>query len=762
MSFLDALNVFVNTIALSAAIGLIFVMVIQPRRQPINNWFGLVLVFLVGWAFFSIARIRPDLSPLDETQNFYAMFTGLALTPLAWWLFVSALCQPRSYWEPPLRIGAVVLTGVFLLLLWSDQLADYTPTGGDDLDVSINLGGMALLIVAVGYSARAYQHLHQHGERSLQAAGLLVIASVVAGLITPLLELPLSTGLATVALLLVGYYLLRQQLFAPLAQANIHIEQLSTDLRANTNDLTGARTQAQQLQNQLREAIDGRSEFLNNMGHELRTPLNSIVGYSELMLKGIYGDLTDKQTDRIDKIYTNSLDLLDLINDIMDFSRIEGGRMELNLSDVRVGPLLETVFKSVEERLEGEEVELRLDLAEPLRLIRADELRIRHVLLHLLNNAIKYTEKGHVQLSARSVTVRQGRSDDFSLPVLGWLSDRHWLIISVEDTGVGIPPEEQAVIFEAFRQGGPRGEKGAGMGLAIASKLAEIHTGRIWVNSQPGQGSTFYLALPALDEFDMAEATTEYNVELLNVDAIVLLIEDDDERAALIEPQLQAANYLVVRSSDGPTGLARAHEIRPATIVIDMLMADLGGWDALRRLKHDPATADIPIVLTGVVGGEPRGFVLGASAGLYTPVQRDELVATLGHIQHEHLDEPVLVVDNDAADRATLQEVLTGENMPVAMCKSGQAALDWLAEPGNTPGLVLLDVNMPKVSGFQVLHRLRSEKRLAQVPIVLTYTEEFSAAEQTSLRDGINQVIAQGSQLDDLVACVAAALDTPA
>jgi signal transduction histidine kinase len=243
------------------------------------------------------------------------------------------------------------------------------------------------------------------------------------------------------------------------------------------------------------------------MGHQLRTPLNSIVGYSELLLQGTYGDLTEKQCDRIEKIHRNGDSLLELINDVIDLSKIEGGRLELNLAVVRVAPLAGTVLDASRPQADEKNLTLETDLQPPLRLVHADELRVRQVLLYLVRNAIKFTPAGHVTLSARSVAVKNGQSADFPLPVIGWLEDRAWVVIGVEDTGIGIPPQDQAAIFEAFHQGQEavhRHIEGAGLGLAISKKLVELHNGRIWVQSRPGEGSTFYVALPALDTFDQA------------------------------------------------------------------------------------------------------------------------------------------------------------------------------------------------------------------------------------------------------------------
>ena len=498
----------INGLSLSVAGGLIFVVLILPRRSAINRWFAGLLLALGLWAYFAMARIIAPMSPLSETHSFYVLFMGLAAAPIALYGFVVALCKPQDGFAPLLRAWGVLFLIALTALLWTGRALHYYETGGDRVEFDFHLAGYIAAAHIGVYLLLSYLYLHITPDpqvKPLRLPVLLMMVGYAKNLIPALRLPPLSIGLLTAAALLIAYRVLYWQLFSPLREINAELRVANADLRQALADLGTERARAERLSGELAEASRYRTEFLTDMGHQLRTPLNSIVGYSELLLQGVYGELTEKQRDRIEKIHRNGNALLELISDVIDLSKIEGGRLELNLARVRIAPLAGTVVDAVQPEAAAKSLTLDKDIHPPLRLIRADELRVRQVLLNLVQNAVKFTPAGRVTLSARSIAVKNGQSNDFALPVTGWLEDRHWLLIGVEDTGIGVAPEEQATIFEAFHQGGQAMAhhiEGAGLGLAITKKLVELHHGRIWVHSRPGEGSTFYVALPALDVFD--------------------------------------------------------------------------------------------------------------------------------------------------------------------------------------------------------------------------------------------------------------------
>jgi signal transduction histidine kinase/CheY-like chemotaxis protein len=747
MSSGQAIIVVVNWLALSIATGLIFVMLIQPQRRPYNWWFALVLVAWAAWAYFAMARVIPNLSPLDETENFYVLFMGLAAAPVALYGFVISLVRPRDGLAGIfLGIGGLALIGA-VVLVWSGDAVRYHETGGTRVEFELLAPGQMIAGFIGLYLLLSLLYLHISADpmvKPLRLPVVVIMLGYAKNLVPALRFPPLSIGLLTAAALLIGDRLLRWQLFNPLREIQDELRVANNDLRQMSGDVSAARETAARLEEELRASSRANSEFLTNMSHEIRTPLNSIVGYSELLGKDIYGPLNAQQRDRVGKIHSNSLNLLALINDILDLNRIEGGRLALHLDTVRAGALIESLLADTEEDARRRNITVQTDLARPLRLMRADEMRIRQVFASLLDNALRYTPAGHIQVSARNVTVKNGQSQDFPLPVVGWLPDREWIVVGVTDTGVGIPPEQQAVIFEAFHD---RSQQG--LGLAIARKLVELHTGRIWVQSQIGKGSTFYVALPALDVVEPFEGETVQNVQLEKATAIVLVITASGEIATGLNLILGSRDYDVVSAQDAPSGLARALEMRPAAILVDVLMPDLAGWEAVRALKDDPATAPIPLVLMTARDGQATGFPLGTCACVTKPVQREELLAAMARIQHARIEHPVLIVDDDPIERDGLRDFLQSEEIPVASTDSGAAALNWLQQSDHVAGMVLLDLIMPRVNGLVLLHALRSAERLAGVPVVLLYPNpaHLSDADADAMHEFVSRIVEQESVL---------------
>ncbi|NLF74733.1 MAG: hypothetical protein GX573_03485 [Chloroflexi bacterium] len=505
MNLETAALVFANGLSLSISVGLIFVMLIQPRRTRLNWLFSVFLASMSLWAVSAIVRKVPELSLLSETDNFYFQFIGMVTTPIALYLFVIVFSRRMGRAALALTAWAAVVVVATVVLLWQGQVVDYREANMPNAGFDLKLAGYVALAHVIYYAALAYVHLFMSElpqARLLRLPALLLLFGYMANLSQTLRQVPLDIALTTLAAMLIGYAVLRWQLFNPLSEMNAQLRIANNDLRLVIRDLAAEKEHTEQLNEELRAASRYKSEFLANMSHELRTPLNSIVGYSELLLKGLYGDLTTKQLDRVEKIFRNGHNLLALINDILDLSKIEGGRMDLNLRTIQLSAMIDALIATVEPLANDKPLKLYADVETPLYEVMADELRLRQVITNLLSNAIKFTPSGHVRITARNVTVSNGKSTELPLPARGWLEDRDWVILGVEDTGIGVPHDEQSAIFEEFRQADgtvTREYEGAGLGLAIAKRLVELHSGRIWVTSAPGEGSTFYVALPAFD-----------------------------------------------------------------------------------------------------------------------------------------------------------------------------------------------------------------------------------------------------------------------
>jgi CheY-like chemotaxis protein len=355
----------------------------------------------------------------------------------------------------------------------------------------------------------------------------------------------------------------------------------------------------------LEEASRHKSEFLASMSHELRTPLNAVLGFSEVLLERMFGDLNERQEDYLRDIHGSGRHLLELLNDILDLSKVEAGRMELSYGVLDVRALLEDAASMVRERAEGAGVSLTVEVTDTIA-VYADELRVRQVLLNLLTNAVKFTPAGG------SVTVRSHRAGDR-------------VVFEVADTGVGIPPEDRERIFESFQQGGrgPSREEGTGLGLTLSRRLIELHGGVLDVESEVGVGSEFRFTLPAQQD----DATPIPG--RAGGGGRVVVIEDDRPSSDLFTAYLRSASLEVISARDGPTGLATVRDTHPDAVLLDIRLPGIDGWTVLTALKEDPVTASIPVIIVSIVDEKTRGAALGAAGYLVKPVARDQLLRAL-------------------------------------------------------------------------------------------------------------------------------------
>jgi signal transduction histidine kinase len=359
---------------------------------------------------------------------------------------------------------------------------------------------------------------------------------------------------------------------------------------------------------QLEIAGRHKSEFLASMSHELRTPLNAVIGFSDVLLERMFGDLNERQEEYVRDIRDSGRHLLELINEILDLSKVEAGRMELEVAPLSLPDLLEHGLAMVREHATRHRLTVTLDVAPEVGIVYADGLKLKQVVLNLLTNAVKFTpDGGSVHVEAR---IGGGEAQ-----------------VTVRDTGIGIAEADQERIFEAFQRGDRAARtsaEGTGLGLTLSRRIVELHGGRIWMTSAPGAGSTFGFAIPvgrpeAPDPGPPAAAATD----------TVLVIEDDRHSAELLEVYLQDGGYRTALARDGAEGLELARTLRPRAVVLDILLPRLDGWDLLTRLKADPATAGCPVVVVSMLDERPKGLALGAAEYLVKPVGREEMLAAL-------------------------------------------------------------------------------------------------------------------------------------
>jgi len=461
-----------------------------------------------------------------------------------------------------------------------------------------------------------------------------------------------------------------------------------------------------------------KDQFLSTMSHELRTPLNAILGFSELISDERFGPLNARQKRYIEHIHTGGRHLLRLINDILDLSKIEAGRLELSIENVRVGPAFGEVI-SVMSPLATRKSQTLSQNASVNLAVRADATRLRQVLLNLVGNAIKFTpEGGHIRLEAA-------------------LEDSQ-VRLEVHDSGPGIPPEEQRRIFEAFYRlrNSSEGIEGTGLGLAITQRLVELHGGQMGLQSEIGKGSCFHFCLPRATEIVKPVLHEKGSRQLTRWAPRILVIEDDAASAQLIHSQLTASGYEAICCQEPKQALEMALEFQPDAITLDLLMKPINGWEVLVELKHDKRTTGIPVIVVTIVDQPAMGAILGADEYLVKPVEKEALVKAVEKCIHARggpqPSQRILVVEDDELTREVIQELLDSRGYAVETAEDGKQAL---AKVGTAiPSLVILDLLLPGMSGFELLAEWRSQARTSDLPVFVITSKDLSRDETQFLR----------------------------
>jgi signal transduction histidine kinase/DNA-binding response OmpR family regulator len=492
-------------------------------------------------------------------------------------------------------------------------------------------------------------------------------------------------------------------------------------LAANVNRTS---EQLGDLYRQLEMASEHKSAFLASMSHELRTPLNAIIGYSEMLYETAQDEGQDELLPDLAKIRDAGRHLLGLINDILDLSKIEAGKMDLYLEDVDLASLIEEVRSIVEPLAAGNANRLEIACPAALSTLHTDRTKLKQSLLNLLSNAGKFTHGGQIRLEVSPADAE--------------------VSFIVSDTGIGMTEEQLGRLFQAFSQADvstTRQYGGTGLGLAITKHFCEMLGGRISVESAPGQGSNFTITLPDRSQAAPAVARPEGAEHA----PLVMIVDDDPNARDLLAATVRREGYRVIEATDGETALALAREWHPEIITLDVLMPRMDGWAVLTALKSDPELAETPIVI--VTALEDRGIAvsLGAAEFLTKPVDRARLAATIR--QHVYGSGVVLVVDDEPESRQIARRHLDRLGWEVAEANDGESALSWLSH-NPRPAMILLDLVMPGMNGFGFLEEAAKHAEWQHIPIVILTAMPLDAAERALLSGRAREVIAKGA--DDL------------
>jgi CheY-like chemotaxis protein len=514
---------------------------------------------------------------------------------------------------------------------------------------------------------------------------------------------------------------------AELSIANQSLQQEIIERQKIEAALKEAKQEAEIAKETAEAANVTKSQFLANMSHELRTPLNAIIGYSEILTEDAEDLGQDDFLADVQKIQKAGKHLLGLVNDVLDLSKLESGKMDLLIESIDLEILIDDVLSTAKPLIENKANQLKIERPEVFGEIQTDMTKLRQMLLNLLSNAAKFTEQGVVELQIN----RQVNAE------------AEWIIFRVVDDGIGMTEEQQAKLFQPFTQADSsttRRYGGTGLGLTITKDFAEMMGGHIQVKSEFGFGSTFILSLPVQAKNSQTEKPSESEPIIPKGDGIVLIIDDESAVRDQLKHEMSDLGYAVACAADGIEGIKLANKLRPDAILLDVQMPEMDGWRILSMLKSDSLLGSIPVIMISMENDEYKGIAKETFDYVTKPLKNQQLGRILEKYQiGEKSKNLVMVIEDDSIFRKVIIQVVKQAGWQILPAENGQVALEYLKN--KQPALILLDLNMPVMDGFEFLANLKKNDKWRSIPVVVLTARQLTPEEHARLNTFVDTIV---------------------
>ncbi|MEW6002492.1 MAG: diguanylate cyclase [Nitrospirota bacterium] len=549
-------------------------------------------------------------------------------------------------------------------------------------------------------------------------------------------------GIPSGSILVLGNFEEEGDLKKAIRDKSVALEKLNENLEKTVIERT---EELQRINRELERANQLKGRFIANMNHELRTPLNSIIGFSDVLLSKTYGDLTENQERYIRNIYSSGKHLLELINNVLDISKIEAGKYEMIYETFSVRDVVHEVIEIMESFAEKKFIEIKVSMSEDVGAITADRIKVKQILYNLLSNAIKFTPEGN------TVGINISKEKDVENLYAGTQSELEFLKFSVWDTGVGIEPQDRDRIFEEFEQVNPSLSSkygGTGLGLTLTKKFVELHGGNITLESTPGKGSTFSFSIPVRSPIENMKSET---VEASNPDIpwlkeeapFILVVEDDLSTVELLTLHLTQAGYKVAHAFDGEEALDKAKSLKPFAITLDVILPKKDGWEVLQELKSDRQTADIPVIIHSIVNNKELAFALGATDYLLKPLDKAALISKLEEIMIARgiktLPISVLIIEPEDEVADFFKEIFEPQGFLIYTASNGRKGVELTTTL--RPSVILLNFTLPDMLGFDVIRDIKGNLSTKDIPIFVLTERDISVEERIALLGKIERIV---------------------